>query len=38
MREHWESGYEDTYQTLKQRRWLDLPPPAAAFRCTTSTA
>ncbi len=26
MREHWESGYEDTVRTLKQRHWLDLPP------------
>src|SRR5919198_824631 len=26
MKEHWESGYEDTCQTLKQRHWLDLPP------------
>lgn len=26
MREHWESGYEDTMRTLKQRNWLELPP------------
>ncbi|MFN0191956.1 MAG: patatin-like phospholipase family protein [Aestuariivirga sp.] len=26
MREHWESGYEDTARTLKQRDWLELPP------------
>ena len=26
MREHWQSGYEDTQTTLKQREWLRLPP------------
>jgi NTE family protein len=26
MREHWQSGYEDTQTTLKQRDWLRLPP------------
>jgi NTE family protein len=26
MREHWQSGYEDTLTTLKQRDWLRLPP------------
>ncbi len=26
MREHWQSGYEDTQNTLKQRQWLELPP------------
>ena len=26
MREHWQSGYEDTLRTLKQRHWLDMPP------------
>ena len=26
MREHWQSGHEDTSRTLKQRQWLDLPP------------
>jgi NTE family protein len=25
MREHWQSGYEDTARTLKQRQWLELP-------------
>jgi NTE family protein len=25
MREHWQSGYEDTKRTLKQKRWLELP-------------
>jgi len=25
MREHWESGYEDTRRTLKRRDWLQLP-------------
>jgi NTE family protein len=23
--EHWQSGYEDTKRSLKQRRWLELP-------------
>jgi len=26
MRKHWQSGYEDTVNTLKQRQWLNLPP------------
>lgn len=26
MREHWQSGYEDTQNTLKQKQWLELPP------------
>ena len=25
MREHWQSGYEDTKNTLKHRKWLDMP-------------
>ena len=25
MREHWQSGYEDTKRTLKQRDWFVLP-------------
>jgi len=25
MREHWQSGYEDTRRTLKRREWLVLP-------------
>jgi len=27
MREHWESGLEDTRRTLKRRDWLQLPQP-----------
>jgi NTE family protein len=30
MREHWQSGYEDTRRTLKHKRWLELPPKARA--------
>ncbi len=26
MREHWQSGYEDTRRTLKRREWLSMPP------------
>ena len=26
MREHWQSGYEDTRRTLKRQDWLELPP------------
>jgi NTE family protein len=26
MREHWQSGYEDTMRTLKHRQWLTMPP------------
>ena len=26
MREHWQSGYEDTRRTLKRRDWLSMPP------------
>jgi NTE family protein len=25
MREHWQSGYEDTKRTLKHRKWLEMP-------------
>jgi NTE family protein len=25
MHEHWQSGYEDTKRSLKQRHWLELP-------------
>jgi NTE family protein len=25
MREHWQSGYEDTKRTLKRREWLAIP-------------
>jgi NTE family protein len=27
MREHWQSGYEDTKRTLKRPEWLAMPPP-----------
>ena len=26
MREHWQSGYEDTRRTLKRKEWLTMPP------------
>ena len=26
MREHWQSGYEDTMRTLKHRHWITMPP------------
>jgi NTE family protein len=26
MREHWQSGYEDTTRTLKHRNWIAMPP------------
>jgi NTE family protein len=26
MREHWQSGYEDTKRTLKRKEWLTMPP------------
>jgi len=26
MREHWQSGYEDTKRTLKRKEWLAMPP------------
>ena len=26
MREHWQSGYEDTKRTLKRRDWIAMPP------------
>src|SRR5215813_7978674 len=29
MREHWQSGYEDTKRTLKHRKWLEMPPEGA---------
>ncbi|SED83471.1 NTE family protein [Rhizobiales bacterium GAS188] len=29
MREHWQSGYEDTKRSLKRRDWLALPPPGS---------
>jgi NTE family protein len=32
MREHWQSGYEDTRRTLNQRHWLDMPAPGEGMR------
>ena len=32
MREHWQSGYEDTRHTLNQRHWLDMPSPGEGMR------
>jgi NTE family protein len=29
MREHWQSGLEDTLRTLKQKKWLTIPPDGA---------
>jgi NTE family protein len=26
MREHWDSGYQDTRKTLKHHKWLEKPP------------
>lgn len=26
MKEHWDSGYQDTRKTLRHRRWLEKPP------------
>jgi NTE family protein len=26
MRDHWQSGYEDTTRTLKHRNWIAMPP------------
>jgi len=31
MREHWQSGYEDTRRTLKHKRWLELPVEGAGL-------
>jgi len=31
MREHWQSGYEDTKRTLKRKTWLELPPEGAGI-------
>ncbi len=31
MREHWQSGYEDTKRTLKRRDWLAMPPDGAGI-------
>lgn len=29
MREHWQSGYEDTKRTLRRQEWMSMPPPGA---------
>ena len=29
MREHWQSGYEDTRRTLKRQEWMAMPPQGA---------
>jgi NTE family protein len=31
MREHWQSGYEDTKRTLKHEDWLAIPPPGGGI-------
>jgi len=31
MREHWQSGYEDTRRTLTHKRWLELPAEGAGL-------
>ena len=31
MREHWQSGYEDTKRTLKRKTWLEMPPEGAGI-------
>ena len=31
MREHWQSGYEDTRRTLKHKRWLEMPADGAGL-------
>jgi NTE family protein len=31
MREHWQSGYEDTRRTLKRRAWLEMPAPGTGI-------
>jgi NTE family protein len=31
MREHWQSGYEDTKRTLLRKDWLDMPPPGVGL-------
>lgn len=31
MREHWQSGYEDTRRTLKRRQWMEMPPDGAGI-------
>jgi NTE family protein len=29
MREHWQSGYEDTKRTLRHKHWLEMPAQGA---------
>jgi NTE family protein len=31
MREHWDSGYQDTKRTLDHRDWLVIPPPGGGI-------
>ena len=31
MREHWQSGYEDTKRTLLRTEWLAIPPPGTGI-------
>ena len=31
MREHWQSGYDDTTRTLKHRNWITMPPQGAGI-------
>jgi len=31
MREHWQSGYEDTKRTLRRKDWLSMPPHGAGI-------
>jgi NTE family protein len=31
MREHWQSGYEDTKRTLKHKHWLEMPHDGAGI-------
>jgi NTE family protein len=31
MREHWQSGYEDTKRTLKHQKWLKMPSPGSGI-------
>jgi NTE family protein len=31
MREHWQSGYEDTRRTLKRQEWMTMPEPGSGI-------
>ena len=31
MREHWQSGYEDTRRTLKRKQWMEMPREGAGI-------